>query len=105
MQVVEQGLNATETVNPHQLFVIQRAVGLTELGVPFMWNCSHFVVVRHGFTLLLDAYQIPSQRLFALNGDKQGFEVTFTKSLCFMSLNHLKKQCRAVFHGLGKNLK
>ncbi len=78
-------------MNPHQLFVIQRAVGLTKLGMPLVWDGSHLVVVRHDFTPLLDAYQISSQRLFALDGDKQGFEVTLTESLCPMPLDHLEE--------------
>ncbi len=78
-------------MNPHQLFVMQRAVWLTKLSVPLVWDASHLVVVRHGFTPLLDAYQISSQRLFALDGNKQGFEVTLTESLCPMPLNHLEE--------------
>ena len=47
-QVVENRLDAGKAVNAHQLFVVERAVRLAELDVPFVGQLSQFVVVGHG---------------------------------------------------------
>ena len=61
-QVVKQGLNARETMNSHQFFVVQRAVGLTKLGVTLVGNVAQLVVVAHSFTLLLDTRPSAARR-------------------------------------------
>src|SRR5438067_1467726 len=46
-QVIQQRLVACEAVDAHQLFVIERSVGLAELGVTLVRQPSKLEVVAH----------------------------------------------------------
>src|SRR5947208_12248235 len=52
-----------------------------------------------------DKSQITSRSLFALNGFEQRFEIAFSETLSAFALNNLEKECRAIFHRFGENLK
>src|SRR5581483_1849908 len=48
--------------------------------------------------------QITSQRLLALDGLEQRFEIAFAKTLRSLALNDFEEQRGAIFHRLGENL-
>ena len=46
-EVIQQRLNAGKPMYANQFFVVQRTVGLSKLGVPFVGNFAQGIVVAH----------------------------------------------------------
>src|SRR5574340_683589 len=100
--MVEQRIDAAETLLAKQFFAIEAPVGAAKLGVALVRHLAQLEIRWHASPPT--RLQIAAQRLVALDSLEQRLEVALAEAPRAFPLDDLEKDRRTILHVLRENL-